>query len=87
MCVHDYMPLLTEENSEVNGPSRERKAQPVQIKKKEKPKFQRKESKHVFAHSWLATSLKGHSSPILGLDFSPNEKYLASCAEGKYRTE
>ena len=42
-----------------------------------------KRVQHVpFTHSWLATILKGHSSAVLGFDFSPNGKYLISTAEG-----
>ena len=51
-------------------------------KKKEKVAVRKKDGKAVFVHSWLACNLKGHSGPVLGLDFSPNGKYLASCSEG-----
>jgi len=53
-------------------------------KKKEKVAVRKKESKTNFVHSWLAGNLKGHSGPVLGLDFSPNGKYLASCSEGRF---
>jgi len=51
-------------------------------KKKEKVMLRKKESKTNFVHPWLACNLKGHSGPVLGLDFSSNGKYLASCSEG-----
>ncbi|VEN34550.1 unnamed protein product [Callosobruchus maculatus] len=37
--------------------------------------------KQAFAHSWLLTSLKGHTGSILDMDFSNNGKFLASCAD------
>ena len=40
------------------------------------------DSKATFTHSWLLTSLKGHTGPITDMDFSPNGKHLATCAEG-----
>lgn len=33
-------------------------------------------------HPWLAATLKGHSGDITDLDWSSNEKYIASCAKG-----
>lgn len=33
-------------------------------------------------HSWLTTTLRGHTGPILDMGFSNNGKYVASSAEG-----
>lgn len=41
-----------------------------------------KDSKSTFTHSWLLTSLKGHTGAITDMDFSANGKHLATCAEG-----
>lgn len=37
-----------------------------------------------FVHPWLCASLRAHSSSINGLDFSNNDKFLASAAEGNF---
>ena len=37
-----------------------------------------------FTHPWLCASLRAHSSSINGLNFSHNDKYLASAAEGNF---
>jgi len=37
-----------------------------------------------FIHPWLCASLRAHSSSINGLNFSHNDKYLASAAEGTF---
>ncbi|XP_052261131.1 transducin beta-like protein 2 isoform X2 [Dreissena polymorpha] len=43
----------------------------------------RSREKIVFTHKWLAGTLKGHSSPILDMDFSPNGKYVITVAEDR----
>ncbi|CAG0886288.1 unnamed protein product [Darwinula stevensoni] len=40
-----------------------------------------RETKSTFSHSWLFTSLKGHIGRVLDLDFSPNGKWIATCAD------
>ncbi|EFX87653.1 hypothetical protein DAPPUDRAFT_207577 [Daphnia pulex] len=42
-----------------------------------------KDSKSTFTHSWLLTSLKGHTGAITDMDFSANGKHLATCAEDR----
>ena len=36
------------------------------------------------AHPLLAAEFKGHTGPVLSLDFDSNGRYLASCSEGCY---
>ena len=72
--------LETEEKVEPKEATKEKNIQP---KKKERVPAKRKDPKQpIFSHPWLASTLKNHSNPVLGLDFSPNGKYLASWAEG-----
>ena len=49
-----------------------------------KQRFEKKkESTQAFSHPWLVCSLRGHSAPITGVDFSVNGKYVVTSAEGK----
>lgn len=43
-----------------------------------------KETKTTFTHSWLLTSLKGHTGAITDMDFSTDGKHLVTCAEGNF---
>lgn len=52
-------------------------------KKKEKPVVKKRDSRAAFSHQWLACTLRSHSGSVLGIDFSPNGKYLASCSEDR----
>lgn len=36
-----------------------------------------------FEHSWLSSTLKGHSRSVLDLDFSSNGKHLITCSEDR----
>lgn len=36
----------------------------------------------TFTHPWMLTNFKGHTGQVLNMDFSSNNKYLASNAEG-----
>ena len=53
-------------------------------KKKERQATSKRKVATVFSHPWLAGTLKSHSSSVLGIDFSPNRKYLISWSEGKH---
>lgn len=54
-------------------------------KKAPENKWIPKNEKQAYTHPWLLTSIKGHTGPILDIDFSSNGKYLASCADGKWK--
>ncbi|XP_017761485.1 PREDICTED: uncharacterized protein LOC108551736 isoform X2 [Eufriesea mexicana] len=41
----------------------------------------RREAQQEFTHSWMVGALKGHTGPVLDMNFSSNGKFLASCAE------
>lgn len=55
---------------------------PAKLPKKKATVAVSKDSKSTFTHSWLLTSLKGHTGAITDMDFSANGKHLATCAEG-----
>ncbi|KAG8252032.1 Transducin beta-like protein 2 [Homalodisca vitripennis] len=56
-------------------------------KKHQTEKWNQKLSKQTYTHSWMVTSLKGHTGQVTDIDFSPNGKFLVTCAEGKYFSE
>ena len=53
-------------------------------KKSSSSKVVKQDTKVVskFVHPWLCVSLRAHTGSVTGLDFSHNDKYLASAAEG-----
>jgi WD40 repeat protein len=73
--------IITEESEDKKKPTQPQKTQPKA--KKEKPSVRKGNGKAAFSHPWLATTLRFHSGQVLGLDFSPNGKYLITCADGK----
>ncbi|RZF40481.1 hypothetical protein LSTR_LSTR000360, partial [Laodelphax striatellus] len=52
-------------------------------RKKQHSEKWRNDTKQNFSHPWLVTSLKGHGGAVLDMDFSPNGKFLATCAEDR----
>ncbi|XP_057365706.1 transducin beta-like protein 2 isoform X3 [Daphnia carinata] len=56
---------------------------PSKLPKKKAAPAVSKDSKSTFTHSWLLTSLKGHTGAITDMDFSANGKHLATCAEDR----
>ncbi|KAH9525717.1 Transducin beta-like protein 2 [Bulinus truncatus] len=54
-----------------------KKAKPVPTKNVKKAAYV------PFSHLWLSSTLKGHSSRIVSLDFSPNGKYLLTASEDR----
>ena len=71
------------ENDKKADLKKDHPTQEAAVKKKERAPTKRRDQKPAFQHKWLASSLKNHSSPVLGIDFSPNGKYIASWSEGK----
>lgn len=45
----------------------------------------RRETQQEFTHSWVVGALKGHTGPVLDMNFSSNGKFIATCAEGMYQ--
>jgi len=75
--------IISDEGEEDNT-SKKQEKQPLAGGKKVKPSSRnRTKDKVAFSHTWLAGALKGHSSRILDMDFSPNGKYVITVGEGK----
>ncbi|XP_063975433.1 transducin beta-like protein 2 isoform X3 [Diachasmimorpha longicaudata] len=43
----------------------------------------RREAQQEFTHSWMVGALKGHTGPVLDMNFASNNKFLASCGEDR----
>ncbi|XP_052801021.1 transducin beta-like protein 2 [Mya arenaria] len=71
-----------EESEDETKTSKKEKQQPTTKKTKSVARTKGKD-RVVFSHEWLAGSLKGHSSRILDMDFSPNGKYVITVAEDR----
>ncbi|XP_005100638.1 transducin beta-like protein 2 [Aplysia californica] len=74
-----------EEDSQANDVAEGSPTEKTNNKKQQKsaPKNVKKVAQAAFSHPWLAGTLKGHSGRIVGLDFSPNGKYLISTSEDR----
>jgi len=73
--------FLAGQNKSRNG-SLKSKEEEAKVPKKKLNQARTENKSSTFTHPWLLTSLKGHSSPVLSIDFSSNGKYLASCSAG-----
>lgn len=73
---------MTENKESTNG-SKTGKAVEKASKKSKLAASTKKSSFVPFAHKWLASSLKGHSSRVVSMDFSPNGKYLVTASDGE----
>ncbi|KAH1025000.1 hypothetical protein HUJ05_009817 [Dendroctonus ponderosae] len=72
-------------NAESSVPGRSSKKEqtgPVKSRKKLADREPRRPSEKRFNHPWMLVTLKGHTGRVLDMDFSANEKYLASSADG-----
>ncbi|RUS84826.1 hypothetical protein EGW08_007441, partial [Elysia chlorotica] len=75
----------SELESEKEGQTASTASERSSSNKKVKPvtKSIKKPSHVPFSHAWLSCTLKGHSSRIVALDFSPNGKYLITASEDR----
>ncbi|CAL8129698.1 unnamed protein product [Orchesella dallaii] len=44
---------------------------------------QQQPAKEKFTHQWLISTMKGHTGLIRGMDLSPNNKFLLTCADDR----
>ncbi|KAJ8312489.1 hypothetical protein KUTeg_009862 [Tegillarca granosa] len=75
--------MRNSKSDETNNATKSKPEKSEKHGKKTKAGSKPKRSQSIqFLHPWLSTTLKGNSGYILGLDFSPNGKYLINTAEG-----
>ncbi|XP_011307623.1 transducin beta-like protein 2 isoform X2 [Fopius arisanus] len=81
--VRDRKSHVESENSEpVTSTSANSQLIPPGGGKRAKNK-KRREAQQEFTHSWMVGALKGHTGPVLDMNFSSDGKFLASCAEDR----
>lgn len=81
--IQNYVfPCLGTSKGKKQGQSNQASESKKSGKASKKGTQQQSSGKEKFTHSWLVSTLKGHSGNILGIDLSPNNKFLASCADG-----
>lgn len=69
------VPSISQENIRQND-----NLQKQNRKKLQENRWQNKSD--TFQHTWMLNNYKGHTGQVLNMDFSGNNKYLASNAEG-----
>lgn len=56
------------------------------VKSSKRSNLKKRSDKTNYSHNWLLTTLKGHTGTVLDMSFSSNGKYLATCADGEFRS-
>ena len=82
MHVYEFFAENEEDTKTANEP---KKTQPKGKKERFNPR--KRDGKSNFTHPWLSSTLRFHSGQILGIDFSPNGKYLITCSDGKKKLQ
>jgi len=73
-----------DENDKQTKTADENSAKESGSSKKQKPLAKNvKKLNTAFSHTWLASTLKGHSGRVIDFDFSPNGKYVISTADDR----
>ncbi|KAK7087866.1 hypothetical protein V1264_021863 [Littorina saxatilis] len=72
-----------EENQESDTHNKAEKPAEKQAKKSKLVPKVKKAGFVPFTHQWLSSTLKGHSSRVVAVDFSPNGKYLVSTSDDR----
>lgn len=79
----EYAPKGSKSSANKKSSDNNQSSKTGNVKNLKRSNIKKRSDKTKYSHNWLLTTLKGHTGSVLDMSFSPNDKYLATCADGK----